>query len=107
MDEEPAGGSKRRRRRRRRRGPRATPGSWRRRPLQVLGALVAAVFVVYLTGAWLRTGHRTRATFQGGWVLLQPTWLYPVVLLLTGLLAALVVAVVVARKQAAGEAWRA
>ena len=107
MDEEPAGGSKRRRRRRRRRGPRATPGGWWRWPLRVLGALVAAVFVVYLIGAWLQAGGRTEATFRGGWVRLQPTWLYPVVLLLAGLVAALVVAVVIARKQAAGEAWRA
>jgi hypothetical protein len=104
MDEEPAGGSKRRRRRR---GPRATPGGWWRWPLRVLGALAAAVFVVYLIGAWLQAGGRTEATFRGGWVRLQPTWLYPVVLLLAGLVAALVVAVVIARKQAAGEAWRA
>jgi hypothetical protein len=103
MVEVPTGDSKRRR------SPEAA-GKWWHWPLQGMGAFLAVVLVVYLVGGWLRaddSDDRTQLALRGGWVLLRPTWLYPVALLAMGLLVVLVLAVVIARKQAAGEAWRA
>ena len=74
-----------------------------------LGMVAVGAVAVYLIGGWLRAGGPdtgTQLTIRNGWILLRPIWLYPVVVLVIGLLLVLVLAVLITRKQASGETWR-
>jgi hypothetical protein len=81
-----------------------------RRVLVGLGVFAAIAVAGYLIGGWLRAverDERAQLTIEDGWVLVRPLWIYPVALLAIGFVLVLVLGVLIARKQAAGETWRA
>jgi uncharacterized membrane protein len=85
-------------------------GDGRQRVLVGLGLFVAAAVAVYLIGGWLQAverDERAQLTFEHGWVLVRPLWIYPVALLVIAFVLVLALGVMIARKQAAGETWRA
>jgi hypothetical protein len=86
----------------------ATGARWRR-AFYRLGMVAAVAVAVYLIGGWLRAGESdtgTQLTIRDGWIVLRPIWLYPVAVLVIGLLMVLALAVLITRKQASGETWR-